>query len=66
MSKHCWQRIEDNTKKLECMKCGARQPLGLILWLREYQALGVQKKECPGMRQSFRRALRRHVRTHQH
>lgn len=63
MSKHCWYRPQNlGTSTVQCMKCGIRRPIELVVYAKARTPLGVQKKECPGLSGSFRRAMRRYLR----
>ena len=60
MSKHCWEdqlvTLDGEPTILQCTKCGKRETLLMIM------RTPSSKTECPGMRRSFRRALRRYIR----
>jgi len=60
MSRHWWQdplvTLGGEPTVLQCTKCGKRETTFMVL------RVPSSKTECPGMRRSFRRALRRYIR----
>lgn len=60
MSKHCWQdplvELGGEPKVLQCTKCAKRELATIIMRTKS------SKKECPGLKRSFRRAMRRYAR----